>query len=471
MSDKLTLTPVLIAASESATEAGDSRRKGVDGGEGGEKKRGVLARLLSVLMFIDLPIRRKFTLFALGTGFWFFFMALVGVAAMTAIHYNYHQVSENAVPYRQTIATVLARLHDLERDLDMVVDAGESAAGVGKESAREHARGIREALASLSLSQSEGRQSGTIVEQILQAMAKSNPEGVGYLQEMVDISNRLDRTLEEFFLAKSSAAESAGSGGGSLPEVHAALDGQIGAALELSRAYAERIESEYKATDRRIYQIIRNSVHIILLVLVVAMTLLLLFVRNIIQAFDHPIASIIGQIESLGSGDVERAKKIQVRSKDEIGSLSRKFNSLIDSVHGMTIYKKVIEEDSTLDEVYRRLGEVFTDRLGIDDYTIYEVNMGKKEMRVGYPPQVGDNLALHCQEDILSDCTLCRAVKTGRNISSFEYRGICRQFIPEEGKVHVCVPMLLSGNTGGVVRGFRFQGEWPSGFGYYPASL
>ncbi|MDZ7641872.1 MAG: hypothetical protein U5J62_07615 [Desulfurivibrio sp.] len=73
--------------------------------------------------------------------------------------------------------------------------------------------------------------------------------------------------------------------------------------------------------------------------------------------------------------------------------LRREFNQLIDSVYGMTVYKKVIEEDSTLDEVYHRLGEVFSAELGLRDYMIYEVDTGKKEMRVGYPLLAGPLLA------------------------------------------------------------------------------
>ncbi|MDZ7641871.1 MAG: hypothetical protein U5J62_07610 [Desulfurivibrio sp.] len=42
-------------------------------------------------------------------------------------------------------------------------------------------------------------------------------------------------------------------------------------------------------------------------------------------------------------------------------------------------------------------------------------------------------------------------MKTAQS-SSFEYSGICRQFAGEEGYGHVCMPLLLSGKTGGVVQ-------------------
>ena len=100
---------------------------------------------------------------------------------------------------------------------------------------------------------------------------------------------------------------------------------------------------------------------------------------------------------------------------------------------------------------------MFERDLAIADYTIYEVNANKKEIRVGHPLLVGD-AKMHCDEAILGDCTECRAVKTGHNVSSFEFSGVCRHFVPEQGVKHVCVPMMAGGNTLGVVQ-LRFAAD------------
>lgn len=424
-------------------------------GQGGEKREagdGLVRRLLRKLMFVDLPIKRKFLLFALGTAFWFFFIAGVGVVSMTAIHYYYHQVSENSVPYRQAILAVMTKLHSLERDLALVLEAENSTVvQAGMESAREHAKGVRETVAALGLLQSEDQRFGTVVEQILQTMAKSNPEGRLYLQQMLELSGKLERELDQFYLGKRDALQGLSREAQDLLAAHGTVVARIQQAMELSAAHARRVDAEYRTINEQIYHIIRNSVHVILVVLVFAVALMLLFVRWIVVAFHQPIATIIDQIESLGTGDIDQAQKVVIHSRDEIGDLSQKFNALIDSVYGMTVYKKVIEEDGSLDEVYCRLGEVFHDDLELDRYMIYEVDGNKKEMRPAHPLTVGTD-ALCCHEEILSDSTLCRAVKTGRNISSFEYPGICRQFKAEEGQGHVCMPLLLSGKTGGVVQ-------------------
>jgi diguanylate cyclase (GGDEF)-like protein len=63
---------------------------------------------------------------------------------------------------------------------------------------------------------------------------------------------------------------------------------------------------------------------------------------------------VIGQIDALSTGDVDLSKKVVIRTDDEIGQLSDKFNQLVERVYGMTVYKKVIEDDATLEDVYRR---------------------------------------------------------------------------------------------------------------------
>jgi diguanylate cyclase (GGDEF)-like protein len=47
---------------------------------------------------------------------------------------------------------------------------------------------------------------------------------------------------------------------------------------------------------------------------------------------------------------------------------------------------------------------------------------------------------------------LCRARKTGHEISSLAYPQVCKQFKPEVGKVHICIPMMIAGRAGGVVQ-------------------
>lgn len=69
---------------------------------------GLLRRFLRLLTFVDLPIKQKFLLLAIGTLFWFGSMAVVTVFALTAIQYKYHLVSEQIMPHDLAAREVLS---------------------------------------------------------------------------------------------------------------------------------------------------------------------------------------------------------------------------------------------------------------------------------------------------------------------------------------------------------------------------
>ena len=409
------------------------------------KKYRLVRRLLGLLTFVDLPIKRKFLLLTAGTLFWFASMAVVTVLALTAIQYKYHQVSEQIMPHQQAAHEVLGHLQNIDRDLQLLgyIDIGADLLAV--QTLREHVKGIRTVNARLSLYQSTA--SSTFIENLVRSMATPPPASLQYLQNIVLLTDRLDQSLDAYISVKRKIPK---------PEdkvtVASTLEDaktRVAEGTALVNQHAKTMADAYGSIKTAIYQIIRDSVNAILIVLLLASTLLLFFVRWIIVAFQRPIAAIIRQIDSLSTGDISLAKKVAIKSQDEIGTLSSKFNTLVDSVYGMTIYKKVIEEDTDLDDVYHRLGDVLQNQLGIPHYTIYDVNTQKKEMRVAHPLLVGD-ARMHCDTEILSDCQQCRAVKTGHIVSSFEFEGVCRRFVPQPGVGHICIPLVAGGHTGGV---------------------
>lgn len=115
------------------------------------------------------------------------------------------------------------------------------------------------------------------------------------------------------------------------------------------------------------------------------------------------------------------------------------------------MFKKVIEEDANLDDVYARLGDVFRNELQLQDFVIFEVSENQRDMVPVYPLTL-DPKTLACDAEILTHCELCRAKKTGHEISSLAYPQVCKQFKPEIGKIHLCIPMIIGGRTGGVVQ-------------------
>jgi diguanylate cyclase (GGDEF)-like protein len=152
-----------------------------------------------------------------------------------------------------------------------------------------------------------------------------------------------------------------------------------------------------------------------------------------------------------GKGDVDLTKRIAITSIDEIGVLSNEFNGLMESINSLATFKKVIEEDDTISDVYSRLWGVFSKDLGLACCVIYEVDLIHHRMLPVYPPDPAEN-ELYCTSDILDNAELCKARKTGHLISSSKFSGICRHFREIDGKQHYCIPMSIGGGTVGVVQ-------------------
>jgi hypothetical protein len=155
---------------------------------------------------------------------------------------------------------------------------------------------------------------------------------------------------------------------------------------------------------------------------------------------------------SRGRGHLEHTQCIEITSSDEIGTLSFEFNALMDSISDLSIFRKVIEEDETTNEVYSRLWDIFVGDLGLDGGVIFEVDEAHNVMKAAYPLNYPLD-DLHCSPDILDQCGLCKAKRTGHPISSLAFHKVCKQFLHlDESMEHVCIPMSIGGGIIGVVQ-------------------
>jgi diguanylate cyclase (GGDEF)-like protein len=167
----------------------------------------------------------------------------------------------------------------------------------------------------------------------------------------------------------------------------------------------------------------------------------------------RPLRKVVEGLQDIagGRGKGTLSKRISVASSDEIGMLSREFNSLMDSINDLSVFKKVIEEDDTLEEVYKRIGEVFTQQLGISRAFIFQIVNSKNTMYLTYPGNI-ESTEILCNQNILDDIDLCKAKRTGHAITSTMFPAICRQFAGQDGSVHYCLPIVVGGATVGVVQ-------------------
>jgi diguanylate cyclase (GGDEF)-like protein len=167
----------------------------------------------------------------------------------------------------------------------------------------------------------------------------------------------------------------------------------------------------------------------------------------------RPLRKVINGLQDIasGKGGTDLSKRIAITSIDEIGMLSTEFNTLMESINSLSVFKKVIEEEDSLEEVYQRLGEVFTQKLGIVRCFIYQVVNPENTMRPVYPSAF-DHAEMLCNRIILDDGELCKARRTGHLITSATFPAICRQFTTQDGLVHYCLPAIVGGATAAVVQ-------------------
>ena len=178
----------------------------------------------------------------------------------------------------------------------------------------------------------------------------------------------------------------------------------------------------------------------------VAEALLLLFAFSITRSLTRPIDAMIEQIRALSQGDMETLGHITVASGDEVGELSVRFNGLLDALREMNAFKKVIESDDTAVDVYSRLARTF-ESTGLE-HRVFDVDPSGAALRLLIP---ATDSAEWCGTEIQENGSLCRARKTGAVVSSVLYPEVCKRFTLED-HVHVCLPLIIGGSTGGVAQ-------------------
>lgn len=414
-----------------------------------------LKRFIRFITFIDLPIKKKFTLYSLGVLFWFLTMAALSCVALVNLHLGYHRVIDEAIPQDRVVQKVVRNLQALSIDAAGAFKARELEASVrARDLSDKRLADLRSFVSALALGgevNDYSHETGKLLETVRTASVRSDPAGVSFLRDLTIRIGEIDEAQAAFFDLKLGKFKGEALSPETLETAHDQLQRLLAATNTLALDYSSQLSALYTSYSGTLSRTIEKTTLAIAAVLGIATLLLLLFTVWIADALARPIKAIINQIHSLGSGDIDLTKKIEITSRDEIGQLSAEFNKLMETVYGMTMFKKVIEEDSTLEDVYARLGEVFRKECGIDDFVIFEVKDNHREMIPVYPA-LHSGKALACSPDILANCEFCRARKTGHAINSLTYPGVCKQFKPETGLEHVCLPMIIGGRTGGVVQ-------------------
>lgn len=158
----------------------------------------------------------------------------------------------------------------------------------------------------------------------------------------------------------------------------------------------------------------------------------------------------------------EMDKKVSIligRGEEKSGNALRDTALIVDELARIYNFKRVIEKDKGKVEIYTRLASVFSEYLGIERFSLYEVNRTDNTMSLVSVTEV----AGWCADIILERADECRTYRTSRDVDSREFPCICPNFAPcvsgsSGDLVHYCLPVYVGGAVGMVVQ-FVFPKE------------
>jgi diguanylate cyclase (GGDEF)-like protein len=154
-------------------------------------------------------------------------------------------------------------------------------------------------------------------------------------------------------------------------------------------------------------------------------------VAKLINILMEKFENILDEIEK--KIDIFLSHKKVIKSQDPLEDVKSTISQLSD------IYKfrRTIEHDRSIEDIYNRIVTVFINKLAIKNFTIIECNTTTKSTKVIYT-----NERLHCRVE--SDG--CRADRASVTVDSCQFKGICKSFNQNEEseKFYICLPYSIS---------------------------
>lgn len=408
-----------------------------------------LQKIVDVLVFKDLPIKKKFFLFSVGTLFWFVFVTGIGLVTMFEMNAKSQRIVDEIEPHQRTGHILIRKLRGISISAHKIAisdDPYSRNSNYLKAKARiEDIRSYCDLLLKGGQIKDYSRGTGQFYSEFT-VKSVSNPTMVEYIDNILKEVEKIEGSLESLIDLKNREAKL-----GSVIEHLNDIDLTIREAVTITNNYIISLNGEWHRFSNIIKTRLGWSIILSFVVFLLAITITSLFGSIIARSLSQPIKKLTQQLDVLSKGEINLTKKLTVSSKDEIGELTVYFNKLMETINHVSNFKKVIEEDETLQEIYLRLGNMFIEYLRLESCVIYEIHEGTKAMHVVYPPEA-EGIELSCSKEIYNDCNLCRVKRTGHIVSSIEYPNICKYYLGGLNRTHVCLPILVSGKVSGVVQ-------------------
>ncbi|MBI5099356.1 MAG: sensor domain-containing diguanylate cyclase [Nitrospirae bacterium] len=415
----------------------------------------MLKKFINFITFIDQPIKKKFILFSLGVLFWFVVMFVISIATYIDINNKTGSIVNKFIPQDRTAQKITGKLQELSIDATEIInisDIKDLEQKINLSMARiSDIRAFISAITNGGQVHDINRDNNETIESFPVIPLKEYREAGKYSDALSPLIDSMEEKLKQIADLKLNILSNRIQDSSQLVSKISGFKQLLHEASSLSQDYSVKIAKLYTSNSQKVGDVTKLAFYILAGVLLMATTLLIVFTISISKAIIKPVKSITSQIRSLWEGEVDLTQRIDISSKDEMGILSKDFNILMEEIHDLSTFKKIIEEDNNLEDVYFRLGKSFSEKIGLNEFIIYEVSTMQNKMKPVYPIILNEKDIL-CSEEILHNSDLCKVKKTGRIISSIEYPDICKQFKHVPGKVHVCVPIIIGGKAEGVVQ-------------------
>lgn len=411
--------------------------------------RDIFKKIINILTFTDLPVRKKFLLFSLGSLFWLAVISAIGLITMFDMSAKSKQMVDVIGPQEKTVNIIVRKLRGASISAHKIVlykntERVNNNYLSGK-ARLEDCRSYLKILLTGGRIKDYSRGTGQFYNEFIVVPVKS-AEKRKFIEDVIVKVDRLEGILAEMAEKKFGSTN-----GDAMLEKLSEYDLLTRDTVTVLNEFAITTGKEWGTFTSIIKTRFNIAIILISLAFGIAAMLSGVFGVLISRSLAKPIKAIIGQIKALSSGEMDLTKKLDVASKDELGMLSSEFNRLMDTIEHVTSFKKIIEEDESIEDIYMRLGKIFIEDLGFDNCVMYEVSNSKNNMKIVYPPEA-EGIELHCKRDIQLDCELCRVKRTGHMVSSADYSNICKYYTEGVNDIHYCVPIMIGGNVGGVVQ-------------------
>ncbi len=132
---------------------------------------------------------------------------------------------------------------------------------------------------------------------------------------------------------------------------------------------------------------------------------------------------------------------------------------IIDELIKIYNFKRVIEKDTSKEEIYKRIRNILMER-NIEKYSFYEIEDRHNKLRLVFKNGTEN---MWCSESILENPDLCRAKRTGMEVDSSEFACICPYFIEcsegiERKHNYHCIPVYVGGKVKNIIQ-FVYKDE------------